>query len=69
MATSNILTGKGFCGMKKQANLLNIPKPSKRTYYLAHQKVGELIVEIVKADCQKHASNIQDNAKSTTDGR
>lgn len=69
MATSGLLTGKGFCGMKKQANLLNIPTPSKRTYYLAQQKMGEQIVDIVKADCQKYTSNIQDNAKLTTDGR
>lgn len=45
--------------MKRQANLLNTPTPSERTYYLAQQKVGEKVVNIVKRDCQKFANQIQ----------
>ncbi|KAK8882081.1 hypothetical protein M9Y10_044721 [Tritrichomonas musculus] len=37
MAVNGLLTGKGYCGMKSQANLLKTPTPSKRTYYVAQQ--------------------------------
>ena len=69
MAVNGLLTGKGYCGMKRQANLLNTPTPSKRTYYIAQQKVGEKVVEIVKNDCKKYANQIKEGAQLSTDGR
>lgn len=35
MAVNGLLRGKRYCGMKRQANLLNTMTPSKRTYYIA----------------------------------
>lgn len=69
MVVSGLLTDNGYVGMKRNAQLTNTPTCSKRTYYLCQKKVVNEVVEEVREDCKKYASQIKDGSCISIDGR
>lgn len=69
MATTGLLTGNGYVGMKRNCNYLNIPTPSMRTYYNYQRDAAENIIDIVGNNCLQNATKIQNNSNISTDGQ
>lgn len=69
MVMNGLLTGSSYEGVKKQAEMMNTPTPSKRTFFTCQKQVLKEVISTVKEDCNKNAAKIKEKSNISVDGQ